>query len=83
MCLCHEDGDWRSYSCDDGEYDTNQQLVFELDEFGQQRFVGSNEEGMVKIYDVTRGRLESTLNNLMNQFTHNDVDACFSHCGYN
>ena len=55
MCLCHEDGDWRSYSRGDGEYDTNQQLEFELDEFGQRLFVGSNEEGMVKIYDVTCG----------------------------
>lgn len=51
----------RSYSRGDGKYDTNQRLEFELDEFEQRLFVGSSDEGLVRIYDVTSGRLEGTL----------------------
>ena len=52
----------RSYSRGDGVCDTNQRLEFELDECGQRLFVGSSDEGLVRIYDVTSGKLESTLN---------------------
>eukprot|EP00571_Detonula_confervacea_P011556 CAMPEP_0172307408 /NCGR_PEP_ID=MMETSP1058-20130122/8284_1 /TAXON_ID=83371 /ORGANISM="Detonula confervacea, Strain CCMP 353" /LENGTH=606 /DNA_ID=CAMNT_0013019573 /DNA_START=117 /DNA_END=1937 /DNA_ORIENTATION=- len=42
--------------------DTNQRLEFDLDESGRRMFVGSgSSEGVVKIYDVGSGALESTL----------------------
>lgn len=42
--------------------DTNQRLEFDLDETGKRMFVGSgSSEGVVKIYDVTTGALDDTL----------------------
>ena len=52
----------RSYSRGDGVYDTNQRLEFELDEYGQRLFVGSSDEGLVRIYDVMSEKLEGTRN---------------------
>ena len=54
-------GGLRSYSRGDGDNSTNQRLEFELDDEGRRMFVGSNDEGMVRIYDVSSGRLEGAL----------------------
>jgi hypothetical protein len=38
----------------------NQQLEFELDNIGQRMFVGSNNEGLARVYNVLSRRLEGT-----------------------
>jgi hypothetical protein len=54
-------GGLRSYSRGNGNNSTNQRLEFELDDVGRRMFVGSNDEGLVRIYDVSSGKLEGTL----------------------
>ncbi|KAL3802307.1 hypothetical protein ACHAW5_000029 [Stephanodiscus triporus] len=55
-------GGLRSYSRGNGDNGTNQRLEFELDDVGRRMFVGSNDEGLVRVYDVSSGRLEGILN---------------------
>jgi hypothetical protein len=54
-------GGLRSYSRGGGDNATNQRLEFELDDVGRRMFVGSNDEGLVRIYDVSSGKLEGIL----------------------
>ena len=54
-------GGLRSYSRGNGDNGTNQRLEFELDDVGRRMFVGSNDEGLVRVYDVSSGRLEGIL----------------------
>ena len=65
-CLSGQDSNGNQPICGLQSYardgDTNQRLEFDLDEYGRRMFVGSGcSEGVVKIYDVTSGALEETL----------------------
>jgi len=55
--------------------DTNQRLEFDIDDTGKRIYVGSG-DGVVKIYDITSGVLEDTLDVTSADDTNDRVEKC-------